>query len=533
MSESDPAKTPPKAGRALDRFVPPILLVAGIIGTIPVVRSLHVTDLNWCYRYLSPDSYDWINNGLYWAGAAVSPSFRPPGLPLVIALLVRLNLLPWLPVLNFVVLGATAALLYRLLTERFSPAVSAVAAWTYFSNSFVQDFTRWILAEGWAVFFLVLAALFFLRAEKRSGAYVSFGAAIGISFLFHYGAFPAGIGFITSAVLTRRADLCRRQFWAGMVAAGVLPGVWLVVRWRHALLRPDAPRHGVEALIAFVPQNISFYAFAGLALVGLVVLPLYVEGALRCLGRSGRKERLLRGVFAPVLAALALFFGAFYDWTDKRFLLYLFPFAIGFLALGVERLLDWGRHGLAFRIASVGYLLAALGWNQITYPPYGIQFLAVTPRDFLEAATERDAKQKTTLRLSGARILRVHKSMPGGFAGGLFDFRLRTRDCQLSDDDDYAALQRLRPVLDEKLGPGAPIGMERLAGWPDDGWGSRNRMSNVLGRPVVLPDSAPCRIAPAPRPGFKEVFASGPYFIVCRESPAKESVRHTGAAPAS
>jgi hypothetical protein len=517
MSGADPLKTAQGRGQALDRFLPPFLLLAGIVGTIPVVRSLYVADLNWCYRFLSRDSYDWINNGLYWAGAPVLPSFRPPGLPLVIALLDRLSLLSWLPVLNFVVLGATAAVLYRLLRERFSPAVSAVAAWAFFSNSFVQDFTRWILAEVWAVFFLVLAALFFLRAEKRPGAYISFGAAVGVSFLCHYAALPAGIGFAVSVVLARRADLSRRELWAGAVTAGILPGVWLAVRWRHALLRPDAPRHGVEALVAFVPQNISFYAFAGLALAGLVVLPLYVAGALRCLGRSGRKERLLRGLFAPVLAVLALFFGFLYDWTDKRFLLYFFPFAVGFLALGVERLLDWGRRTPALRAVSAAYLLGALAWNQITYPPYGIQFLAVTPRDFLEAPEELDAKLKTTLHLTGARVVRIHRSMPGGFAGGLFDFRLRPPDCRLSVDDGYAALLRLRSVLDEKLGSGAPVGMERLTGWPDDGWESRNRMSNVLGRPVVLPDLAPCRIAPAPLPGLREVFAAGPYSVDCRE----------------
>jgi hypothetical protein len=64
-----------------------------------------VSDLSWCYSYLTSDSYDWLNNGLYWAGEHVVPSMRPPGYPLLIAALWRLGCLSLLPACNFLALA--------------------------------------------------------------------------------------------------------------------------------------------------------------------------------------------------------------------------------------------------------------------------------------------------------------------------------------------------------------------------------------------------------------------------------------------
>src|SRR5450759_5695078 len=99
--------------------LPPLLLAAfATLGALPVVRSLLVADLNWCYPYMTADSYDWINNGLYWAGASVAPSLRPPGFPLVIAALWKLGALSALPAVDFLFLGLSTAALYPLMHER-------------------------------------------------------------------------------------------------------------------------------------------------------------------------------------------------------------------------------------------------------------------------------------------------------------------------------------------------------------------------------------------------------------------------------
>ena len=514
MPESDPPITPPSRGEALDRFVPPLLLLAGVVGTIPVVRSLYVADLNWCYQYLSPDSYDWINNGLYWAGAPVLPSFRPPGLPLIMAGLLKVGALSWLPVLNFLALGTTACVLYVFLRQQFSPTVAALSAWLFYANDYSQDLARYVFAEVYATPLLVLAALCFFRAAERPGLYVPFGLALGASFLFHHAALPAGLGFAAVVVIWRRRALATRPLWAGAALALFIVGSWVAARTHYYRLHPSVPRHVQEDLIAFVPGNLRSYAFIGVSLLGLAVLPLYVAGLLGIFEPAGERERSFRTSFLAPTLGLAAFFGLFYNWVDKRFLYYFFPFVVVLFAAGLERLLAAGRRSRKVRPVLYAYLGVALLWNQIRYPSYGIDYLALTPRDFLRSRAVVDERDRTSLHLSGATVVRIHGSLAGAFAGGLFDVRLRPTPCEL-DTPSYTSLCELRRRLDETLGPGVPVSLERLPGWPADIWSSATRMSNELLRPVLWIDAAPCRILARPAPDRREVLAVGPYRVGC------------------
>jgi hypothetical protein len=505
MSESGPLDTATGRKQALGRFLPPFVLLAAIVGTIPVVRSLFVSDLNWCYPHLTPDSYDWINNGIYWAGAPVSPSFRPPGLPLLIGLLWKGGLLAWLPCLNFVALGATAFVLYRLLRERFSPTVAALSAWVFYANDFSQDLAKYVLAEVWATLFIVLAAWLFLRAANRPRLYSAFGLSLGIGFLFQYAAVPAGVGFAAAILIARREHLGRKELWSGAALSIVIPALWLAARAWHYRTHPAAPRHGVEALLHPSLGHLGFFAFAGTALLGLALLPLYAAGLFRMMAGDSVGVRDYRAAVLAPPAAMGIFFFFLYDWADKRFLFYLFPFAACLLAEGLASMIAFSRKGFLRLLGASTYLLIALLWNQIHYPSYGIDYLAITPRDFLDRAG----------LLRGAPVVRLHDRFLSAFSRGLFDFRLRPADCRLGEG--YEALLRLRPILDERLGRGVPIGLYTPAGWPADYWSSVNRASNVLERPVVRPDLAPCGLAGVEVPGKKTILTVAPYVVVCRE----------------
>ena len=142
-----------------ERVAPLLLAVFATLGAFPVVRSLIVSDLNWCYPYMTADSYDWISNALFWSGKPILPSLRPPGLPLVIAGLSKVGLLSLLPVVSFLFLGLSTAFLYLLLRERHDAWIAAAACWFFFANDYVQDLAKYVLAETYATPFLVLAAL--------------------------------------------------------------------------------------------------------------------------------------------------------------------------------------------------------------------------------------------------------------------------------------------------------------------------------------------------------------------------------------
>jgi hypothetical protein len=496
-------------------WLPPAALgVAAVVGTIPVLRLLIVPDLNWCYPFMSSDSYDWVANGLHWMGAPVESNWRPPGLPLVIGILWKLGALSLLPVVNYLVLGATTAILYLLLRERFTAAVSALSAWIFFANDYVQDLTKYVMSEIYGTLFIVLAAWLFFRAASRPRLYAWFGLALGVGFLFQYAALPAGIGFAAALLLTRRDQLRTPALWRGLAFAAVPPGAWFLLRWWH-YHGAGVPQHVVETLLRFSVGNLRLYIVAGIALLGLALLPLYAAGFLRMVVGNTEGTRAFRAtVFGP-LVSLGLFWLFLYDWADKRFLYYVFPFCACFLAEGLAALSDWAKHGLVAKTIAAAYLAVALLWNQIRYPSYGINYIALTPRDFLECPTEQLVNFKTVLHLAGARVVRLHATIPSAFSRGLFDFRERDATCDVRSAS-YTCLSVIRKELDERLPSGSPIGLFRAQGFSEDLYAGHNRLGNELLRPVVWPEGADLVLTSEPHPEARLELECGPYRVYRR-----------------
>lgn len=495
-----------------DRLPPVLLGVLATVGALPVVRSLLVADLSWCYPYVTSDSYDWIANGLSWAGENVAASWRPPGLPLLIAALFKAGHLSWLPVVNYVVLGLTTAALYCLLRERHGAWISAAAAWFFFANDYVQDITKYLLADIYCTLFIVLAALFFVRAARDPRHDRTWVLLLGIGFLFHSATAVAGIGFAVAFFMMRRGGLRRREVWQGLCGAAFLAGAWMVARGVHYHLNPNSPRHGVEALLYFSAENVRFYAIAGPALLGLAVLPLYGAGLLRLAARDFPDRAWRAGVVAP-LVALTAFWLFFYNWADKRFLYYLFPFCICFLAEGLDALATWARRGrLAFALACA-YFVTALLWNQIRYPSYGIRYLALTPQDFLEASVIDcpSPKGKVTFHLAGARVERLHASLLASFSRSLFDVRLAAAAC--SPMPSSACLVALKANVDRLFAPGEGVGFAP-PGPPNDRASSAHRFGDILGRPVVPPDEARLALLRRDASSKPPLASCGPYALV-------------------
>ncbi|MEO8276217.1 MAG: glycosyltransferase family 39 protein, partial [Thermoanaerobaculia bacterium] len=182
---------------------------------------------------MSPDSWDWLANGLSWSGAPIDASFRPPGLPLVIAALHRLGVLNALPILNFAMLALAAALLYRWIRLRHSAVVAALACLLFVSNGSLFGYVRFVMAEVWTLPFLVAAAIAFTRAAARPRAYITCGLLLGESFLFHYAGAIVALAMAAALLFHRRADLRSRWPWLGLLSAMPLPAIWLVLRAQH------------------------------------------------------------------------------------------------------------------------------------------------------------------------------------------------------------------------------------------------------------------------------------------------------------
>ncbi len=495
-----------------------VLLLAGGLGVLPVLRGLLVADLNWCYPYMTADSYDWISNALFWSGKPVLPSLRPPGLPLVIAGLSKIGLLVLLPVVSFLFLGLSTALLYVLLRERHGPWIAATASWFFFANDTVQDLAKYVLSETYAMPLLILAALAFVRAGRDLRWYPVMGAALGVGFLFSYAAFPAGVGLALAVLAVRAEDVRSRELWKGALAAAVIALGWFAVRiWFHHA-HPDAPRHDFEALVHPTLSNLGSYAFSGVALLGLLILPLYAWGGLRLLTGDAASRRYRA---APLFAALSIlvFVLFLYDWADRRFLVYVLPFLTCALAEGLEDVRTYAARGRLAAAASAAFFAACLLWNQVRYPSYGFGYLAVTPQHFLEATRTSTSNLKTELHLTGARVVRLHETFASSFSRGLFDPRQRPAPCALGDPS-FACLGGLKGVADGILAPGQPLGFLPPKSWPADRIVDFIRLRNVVERPIVDPAAADVSLGGvealpgAESPQLPILARCGPYVLV-------------------
>jgi hypothetical protein len=497
-----------------DRLPPLLLAGFATLGALPVVRSLLVRDLSWCYPYVNLDSYDWIANGLSWAGENVANSWRPPGVPLLIAALFKLGLLSWLPVANVLVLGLTTAALYLLLREKHGAWISACASWFFFANDYVQDITKYLLADIYCTLFIVLGALFFARAARDPRHYRTSLLLLGVGYLFHSATAVAGIGLGVAFLLTRRGDIRRREVWQGLGGAAFFAGGWKLARELRHHLHPGSLQHDVESLLYFSAENVPFYAIAGLALLGLAVLPLYGAGFLRLAARDFQDRAWRAAVIAP-LAALAVFWLFFYNWTDKRFLYYLFPFCVCALAEGLDALAAYARRGRLATALACAYLGAALLWNQIRYPSYGVRYLALTPQDFLEASVIEHAQPfgKATFHLAGARIVRLHGSFLASFSGSLFDVRLPAAAGCSVPVPSPACLVALKANVDHLFAPGEAIGFSP-PGSADNGVSSMKRLGEILGRRVVPPGQARLALVGRDASSKSPLATCGPYSLV-------------------
>ena len=203
---------------------------------------------------MTADSYDWISNELFWAGEAILPSLRPPGLPLVIAGLWKLGLLSYLPVVRFLFLGLSTALLYLLLRERHDSWIAVVAAWFFFANDYVLDLAKYVMAETYATPFLVLAAVAFMRAGRDLRWYPVMGAALGIGFLFSYAAVPAGFGLAAAVLADRAGDVRRGQLWIGLLATSAFASAWLAFLRDIAAFIRTRPPTIVVPLLRLAPE---------------------------------------------------------------------------------------------------------------------------------------------------------------------------------------------------------------------------------------------------------------------------------------
>lgn len=333
-----PAATAAIAGRFPDRLARRLLwvLVALCLAVFAVLAPhLVYPDLNLDYPFVDGDSHDWLANGLFFAGHDVRYSGRPPLLPLALALLDRLGLLPWWPVLGLALFLTTVVAFYTLAARLFPAAAAFAAALLLLADYSLQGLALDLMADVPASCLLLWSARAFLLAgvDGPSGAagatrprrYVWSGLLAGLSALTQPMALLLPLAAAVTLAARRRRDLATRWPWIGAALALGGPVLWaLVRRITFASYGESLLNHG--RLLGFQLSGARFYAGSLVSMLGVPACLLLAAGIVIAGTRAWRgrdPEQAAASLFALLLfLSLLGFVVFFYLWDAKRFVVY-------------------------------------------------------------------------------------------------------------------------------------------------------------------------------------------------------------------
>ena len=323
-------------------------------------------NLNISYPFLAPDSYDWIANGLHYGGYDVNFSFRPPALPLIIALLDSLGILELLPVLNQLALFLILLVFYMMIARRFSPLTGIVTTAIVFFNFFLQNLSLYILADTYALLFMLAGCYFYMEAENDEKRYLSASLSLCVSYIFQ-----SAVIFVIPAIILHYL-VFRRRARLTVCLRAVLPpllliGGWLV--WKRIQFGTFLG-YGTQQLklLKLHFDSLFFYLINTVSVLGVLVFLLVVFGLFVC--ALLKDKRIIHYMYLNVMLSVSwvIFWVFLYTWNDRRFIIYLMFFILPFASAAIHYLISrFERANALGKLLLAALLIATVYSTAIPY----------------------------------------------------------------------------------------------------------------------------------------------------------------------
>lgn len=311
-----------------------ILLFIKFYLATPLDQELFLSN----YKFFTPDSFDWLANGIRFFDSNET-SVRQPALSLIIHMLYNLKILYLLPLLNQIVLGLFLLYIFRityhLLQNRFiSYFIVLVLMWNYF----IQSFSLLILADLYAMTLIVMAFYYLVNNNCK----ISF-LLLGISWTFqNFSPFliPAWVIYmflISKPRLEKKyvINILKNLAINGLIFA--LPnGIYLLYKW----FRYGDPLYTSVMQFQLIDPNFNsmlYYFINSFSVFGLIIfiLPLFYIFNQKI---QVDKKLFLFMIISSIITLV--FWIVLYEWNDRRFLIYLFPFVYPLFGLMIKIILD-------------------------------------------------------------------------------------------------------------------------------------------------------------------------------------------------
>jgi len=340
-----------ETGRSSSHLLAPLALIVSIAIAAWVFHRcwfLASAGLVDSFPYFFPDSFDWINNGLYFLDAVVlglpyeQPTIRQPIFSAIIAaayaageprLIVLAIHLAWV-----VVLIASYLIAIQL---RLSPLCSALVIIALSVNHSLNSFRIYVMGDTICQALSLLSVYFYLRSFDstvlRSKQIVLGGTLAGLAGITQfYGLFPA-IAYSTVITIrafrnylitpsAEKAQLKQVISWAivNLLAAALPLALWMLFKKLHfSSFSATSVSH--FGLLKWSTNNASFYSqiwpilFAPVLTGFVLALPFL---------RLAKLAQLLNQQLVFLLLIIGYFtaFTFFYQWQESRFTANYLPF---------------------------------------------------------------------------------------------------------------------------------------------------------------------------------------------------------------
>lgn len=284
------------------------------------VSPLNQNDFLTNYKFFVPDSFDWIANGVR-LFQSKEISFRSPGLPLIINVLYRLNILYVLPLLNYVTLMVIIISVFK--TTKFltkNSLISYLSSLFIFLNYSIQDTSNYILADFYAIVFISIS-LYFLLTKKNKLSFFT----LGLSAIFQNLAFfilPLWFLYIFIDVWSKNKGLKNqfkniKNYIFYFICFFIFSGIWFLYKF----ILFNNPLYTKIIQFGLIDPNIEIFFFY---LINFITLFGPISFLLKNITFKVKNNNI-KFLFIVLLYVFS-FWTFIYHWSDRRFMLYCIPF---------------------------------------------------------------------------------------------------------------------------------------------------------------------------------------------------------------
>ncbi len=378
------------------------LLLFGAMLVLLVVKYLNITKLGGnmmqfltAYKFVLTDSFDWLATGITLFHNE-SITMRNPGLPLVVKFLNHFGVIYLLPLLNqLAFLGLVVVVYYTVKHLTKNAKFAGLFAILVFTNYAFNLLANYILADMYATT-AIAVALYLLLTKRYTWSFV----ALGVSMLFQNFAYFLYIMwcayYITEqwaaikALFRRKGSLQLRKL--NVLIPLLIPGL-MVLPWHLykfvAFGNPFYTKVDQLAVVDPTFTNLSFYAYHALIMWGPLLLITIVATVATLIKKPSFFANKTMLFLLSGFVFSVVFWGVFYDWPDRRFLLYITPWFYALSGVIVYRFVPRAprlmKYGLAFVAIYVATLPIVFVDDQKTFPLIDDTVVTVV----LQSQTER------------------------------------------------------------------------------------------------------------------------------------------------